>query len=915
MAMKKSDRAAARKAAAARPERGRPGFFWSRLHFLLRFLGLTGFLVACVGLVLAGLGGLLASWEAARDAVRAAFGGSAALGTWLVLGGTAAALLALLVEALVFARIAAGRRSAFGFNALFQVALAAVLFVGLNFWSFDHFLKFDWTRSGQFTLPEPIRRNLERLDPNSKTLVVVYQQHKLFGNLRDKPPDDYDNAAERVVEEKVKDLVDQFRDFGPQFQVETLDVTRHGEDDKRQRLIQESAWYKLTDAALRALRAEGMPESVLAVLGPLTRKDFAPREKFLAELAAVLDRDDLARWQENLLNQARDRALAEAIKAAPENTIFVYAAGRLQQLRFNEFLQLDRVASQQANGGRGNLVLLAQGVPREGIPFSGRGVEPFARKVLNVEERKPRVGVLVVHELLTTEGSEDAFTLRGLRKLLEDHGFEVRDVVLKRGWESGSLPEPAADTFEESKLERLDADLDDLEADVKTLETGVQKWQALADEWSLKPGDKEEDKLDQLSRKYARELGGRKVTALGRQRQQAQFQSFVNQIREELAATTRERDALRSERARLDVDALQEARRMSDVKAKLDRALADCDLMLLPRLTRRVNGSLVPNRVHRLSEPQVAGIKEFLQAGKPILACLGPVNEPSDLPPDLAGPDGLEALLGELGVRLGKQTVLFNADARSFADRRVSPLRVEEGVKVPPLDFETSTAVSRGVWGRANESAETSPLLPNPIREALRVTAHSVGADFDLRMRFPRPVYFEPAKGRESKVDPVFLLTAEGWNDDQPFVTRGRKPHYEPPRTDDPANGTLDERRRGHFPVGIAVETPLPESWSSVPPRTVRLAVIGQGDVFVGNELGPTKEERPFKERLFLQTANWLLGRDDALPQGGHPWSYPRVDLAPGSRDEQLWLWGTRLGLPVLFAYLGLVVLLVRRLR
>ncbi len=914
MAMNQPDRLAARRSASDRPAPARPGFFWSRLHFLIRFLGLTGFLVACVGLVLAGLGGLLASWDAAGAAVQAVFAGGGTLGTWLVLAGAAAFLVAVVVEGLVVVRFAAGRRSAFGFNALLQVALAAVLLVGVNVWSFDHFVKLDWTRTGQFTLPEAVRNNLQQLDPNGKTLVVVYQQHRLFGNLREKPPDDYDNAAERLVEEKVKDLVDQFRDFGPQFQVETLDVTRHGEDDKRQRLIQESAWYKLTDPALHTLREAGMPDQVLSRLGALTKKDFAPREKFLSELAEVLDKDDLARWQEDLLNQARDHSLAEAIKAAPENTIFFYAGGRLQQLRFNEFLQLDRVASQQANGGRGNLVLLAQGLPQEGVPFSGRGVEPFARKVLNLEERKPRIGVLVVHELLTTEGSEDAFTLRGLRKLLDEHGFEVRDVVLKRGWEVGP-PEPAADTFAETKLERLDADLDDFEADVKTLEAAAQKWQALADEWSLKPGDKEEDKLDQLSRKYARELGNRKVTALVRQRQQAQFQAFVNQIREELAATTRERDALRAERARLDVDALQESRRMSDVKAKLDRALADCDLLFIPRLTRRVNGSLVPNRVHRLSEGQVASIKEFLQAGKPVLACLGPVNEPSDLPPDTGGPDGLEGLLGELGVRLGKQTVLFNVDARSFADRRVNPLRVEEGVKVPALDFETPTATSRGVWGRANEGAEPPPLQANPIREALRVTAHSVGADFDLRMRFPRPVYFEPAKGTEPKVDPVFLLTAEGWNDDQPFVSRGRKPHYEPPRTDDPANGTLDERRRGRFPVGIAVETPLPAGWYNGPARAVRLAVIGQGDVFVGNELGPTKEERPFKERLFLQTANWLLGRDDALPQGGHPWSYPRVDLAPGSLEEQMWLWGTRLGLPVLFAYLGLVVLLVRRLR
>jgi hypothetical protein len=262
-----------------------------------------------------------------------------------------------------------------------------------------------------------------------------------------------------------------------------------------------------------------------------------------------------------------------------------------------------------------------------------------------------------------------------------------------------------------------------------------------------------------------------------------------------------------------------------------------------------------------------------------------------------------------VGVRLGKQTVLFNADARAFADRRVNPLRVEEVVKVPPLDFEHPTAASRGIWGRANEGAEAAPLPPNRIREGLRVLAHSVGADFDLRMRFPRPVYFEPAKGREPKVDPVFLLTAEGWNDDQPFVTRGRKPHYEPPKTDDPANGTLDEKRRANFPVGIAVEAPLPGGWSSDPSKTVRLAVIGQGDVFVGGELPPVKE------RLFLQTANWLLGRDDALPRADHPWSYPRVDLEADSPDERLWLWGTCLGLPALSAYLGFVVLLVRRLR
>jgi hypothetical protein len=61
-----------------------------------------------------------------------------------------------------------------------------------------------------------------------------------------------------------------------------------------------------------------------------------------------------------------------------------------------------------------------------------------------------------------------------------------------------------------------------------------------------------------------------------------------------------------------------------------------------------------------------------------------------------------------------------------------------------------------------------------------------------------------------------------------------------------------------------------------------------------------------------INTANWLLGRDDYLPQDGVRWSYPRVDLQP--RERSLWFWAA-LGLPILSVYLGVVVWLVRRLR
>src|SRR5262249_18129882 len=161
-----------------------------------------------------------------------------------------------------------------------------------------------------------------------------------------------------------------------------------------------------------------------------------------------------------------------------------------------------------SNDGKGNLVLLAQGGGT-----SGHGVEAFIGKILNLEERRPRVGVLVVHELLTTEGAEDVFTLRGLRTALQAHGLEVRDVVLRKGWDSGGPLEPAADTTEESKLERLEVELEDLDEEVKALAAEIKDQEKLVEEWSLKPGEKLADKLAQLSKKYSRQLGGRQVTA------------------------------------------------------------------------------------------------------------------------------------------------------------------------------------------------------------------------------------------------------------------------------------------------------------------------------------------------------------------------------------------------------------------
>ena len=68
----------------------------------------------------------------------------------------------------------------------------------------------------------------------------------------------------------------------------------------------------------------------------------------------------------------------------------------------------------------------------------------------------------------------------------------------------------------------------------------------------------------------------------------------------------------------------------------------------------------------------------------------------------------------------------------------------------------------------------------------------------------------------------------------------------------------------------------------------------------------------PLKEKLFLDTVNWLLGRDDLLARDAETWEYPRVTLTP--LELKCW-YALGYGMPVLFIYMGMVVWLVRRMR
>ena len=77
--------------------------------------------------------------------------------------------------------------------------------------------------------------------------------------------------------------------------------------------LDRGAWFKLSDKSLDSLRAGGVPEPVLSKLDPLKNKEFESEERLLSELAKLLDRDELQRFQDLVLNHADHGGLAAAL--------------------------------------------------------------------------------------------------------------------------------------------------------------------------------------------------------------------------------------------------------------------------------------------------------------------------------------------------------------------------------------------------------------------------------------------------------------------------------------------------------------------------------------------------------------------------------------------------------------------------
>src|SRR5262249_47452402 len=142
--------------------------------------------------------------------------------------------------------------------------------------------------------------------------------------------------------------------------------------------------------------------------------------------------------------------LHAAIEKAPGSTIFFHTRGKkVQQLAFSDVYQLEKQASRDADGGRGNLVLRSQ------------GVKPIADKVFNVDEKRPRIAVAVGHDWLSLEGKLE-YGMPGVKKALEVRGFDVRELLLRKN-EGGGIGPHAVLTRDENKYQRLEEQVAALE--------------------------------------------------------------------------------------------------------------------------------------------------------------------------------------------------------------------------------------------------------------------------------------------------------------------------------------------------------------------------------------------------------------------------------------------------------------------
>ncbi len=858
----------------------------SLFRFAVRGLALLGGLAAAVGGVILRVEQPdvfdVRSLDQIEPTVRPLVDGTAGVGPQvgaiLLLAGLVAVLLWLLVELLGGLFLAAGRKSAAGFGATVQVVLAAALLVVVNALSFQYFARHDCTRDKRFTLERELVDELKKLNPTTPTTVVVVQKD-VMSALEPDQSDPLTTAAQQKITEKVLDLIDELRE----------------QPDLRARFN------------VHVLRMKD--EYAEAALADLTEP-----------LAAKAGETDAERKARETANRER-AALKAGVEAAAENSVFVAGNGRVQRLPFAQFYLLDKAASAAEPGGRSryqNLVLNPQ------------GKAAFVRKLLELEQPKPKVALLAVHRVFTSRESDDegtVYTAAGLRASLERNGFEVFDVVLKKGLEGDAPVGPIAASYDEIKLEEVEAEY--LAAADALTEATVQ-----VQAFGLMKQRTQTGTLAELDKVFQKAIGRAVKTEADRefllkrliQPNLETWQGEADEAKKRLAE--KEPVYLKS----LTDDRVAGNRRSADVRAKLAAAVADADLLVIPRLTTSnlIGRGVLPPALYPLVREQTDVIGEFLAAGKPVLFNLGPTQVGRGRPGDETE-DEVEKMLARLGIQAGGQTVITSVEAAEMAKLRGRSTFGAKTPDLPPLEIDLTPAGGKP---------------PHPIATAFDQSRRSVQKPISVKRSGYRPLYLSPAVAARMAYSPELLhTTADAWNEDRPVVEGNYVPKFEPTKPDDAKKGTREEEKKQPFLVGVAAEVPVPPEWLTPnvyaaavaaggplgvgPPLgplataaapgellgganrpTVRVAVFGHGGLFNGPKL------EPGQEALLLNTVNWQLRRDDRLPTAvseSKQWRFPRVPL--DEKRQTYWSLGAWLGLPLLAAVLGTVALMLRRLR
>ena len=206
-----------------------------------------------------------------------------------------------------------------------------------------------------------------------------------------------------------------------------------------------------------------------------------------------------------------------------------------------------------------------------------------------------------------------------------------------------------------------------------------------------KPGEDTAKRLEELSEKYSRMLGGFKLTA---ERARAVVAFRTRQLKlgeEELAAMKKERDRIRDDRDAAERGPHLRGTAIDRCEVQAVYALADCDLILVPRLTRRSNAEAILPRLYRLEQEQVDAIEDAWRRASPC----------------------------------------WRASARPTS-RRTS-VRRRPNCRLAPMGWTTCWAIWASAWASRRSSPRRTARLRRAPRQPAQLGGHGRGAAGGLR--------------------------------------------------------------------------------------------------------------------------------------------------------------------------------------